>query len=92
LNAFTVAINKMGALSNAEYLWMYEQDPPCSEEAIAALKFAVKVTCIPTVTSGLAHRIIASSSGKSQIVHLLATSDSRLWIRLGEVGPSRETA
>jgi len=42
LNAFTVAINKMGALSNAEYLWMYEQDPPCSEEAIAALKFAVK--------------------------------------------------
>jgi len=42
LNAFTTAINKSGALSNSEYFWIQEQNPPCSEEAIAALKFAVK--------------------------------------------------
>eukprot|EP00966_Prymnesium_polylepis_P208150 4821658-Prymnesium_polylepis.1 len=42
LNAITAAINKLGALNNAEYFWIQEQDPPCSEEAIAALKFACK--------------------------------------------------
>jgi len=42
LKALTDAINKVGALSNAEYLWIYEQNPVCSDEAIAALKFAVK--------------------------------------------------
>jgi len=42
LTAVTTAINKMGALSNAEYLWIQEQRPPCSEEAMEALKFAVK--------------------------------------------------